>query len=207
MCAIMLASSTPTPTPYPVVTGTGHVSGRIKMANGQGAMGATVVVVNAGNFDYTYGSAVTDDYGFYNIDTTGISADPIFPLMIHKDGYADAYSVTFALPSGGNVMINLTDNSLFPTPSPAPTPTPQPTPSPVPTPTQSPAPTSTPSPVPTWKYTLTEDPATPTPHPTTVTATGTQASAASSTPRRTPGFEAVIALVSLAGVIGYKKLR
>ncbi len=82
---IMLATSTPTPspaqTPYPVATGTGHVSGRIKMANGQGAMGTTVIVVNAGNFDYTYGSATTDDYGFYDLDYdrrvngTGISAD------------------------------------------------------------------------------------------------------------------------------------
>ena len=103
---IMLATSTPTPspaqTPYPVATGTGHVSGRIKMANGQGAMGTTVIVVNAGNFDYTYGSATTDDYGFYDLATTGVSTEPVFRLMIHKDGYADAYSVTFALPSDGN---------------------------------------------------------------------------------------------------------
>jgi cell division septation protein DedD len=207
---IALAASTPTPsptpTPYSVTTGTGHVSGRIKAADGQGAAGATVTVVNAGNFGLTYGSAVTNSDGYYAIDTTAVSTEPVFQLLVHKDGFQDAYSITFSLPSGGSAVMNINDNSIFPTQTPAATPTPVPSPTHVPTPSPVPTPTPTPSPVPTPTAAPTEDPATPTPHPSS-SPTPAPVPGASPTARPTPGFEAFIALIGLAGVIGYKKLR
>jgi cell division septation protein DedD len=207
---ITLAASTPTPsptpTPYSVTTGTGHVSGRIKAADGQGAAGAMVTVVNAGNFGLTYGSAATNSEGNYAIDTTAVSTEQEFQLWVHKDGFQDAYSIIFSLPSGGSIVINLNDNSIFPTQTPTATPTPVPTPTHVPTPTPSPGPTPTPSPESTPTITPTEDPATPTPHPSS-TATATPVPDASPTARPTPGFEAFFALISMAGAIGYKKLR
>jgi len=179
----------PTPAPYPVSSGTGYVSGRIKMGNGQGIYGATVTIVNAGNDAFAYGSTTTDSYGFYGMETNSVSSEPVFRLLVHKDGYQDMYSVTFSLLPYGSAMINLTDNSLVPSPTSTPSPTP------------TPSPAATPSAAPTGQ------PATPTPPPAGATTTVTPVPVASSTPRPTPGFAAVIAIICMAGTVVYKKLR
>jgi hypothetical protein len=179
----------PTPAPYPVSSGTGYVSGRIKTGNGQGMYGATITVVNAGNDAFTYGSTMTDSNGFYGMETNGVSTEQVFQVLVHKDGYQDMYSVTFSLLPYGSAMINITDNSFVP--SPTSTPSPAPSPSPAATPTIAP----------------TGGPATPSPQQPVATTTITPVPAASSTPRPAPGFAAVIAIISLAGAVVYKKLR
>jgi hypothetical protein len=192
-----------------VYPGSGHVSGRIKMANGEPMPDAVVAIIDTENWETVYVGGTTNSDGYYSLDLNHISSGPAFQLRVSKNPFVDAYSASFPVSPYTPAVVNLVSTNAIPTRVAPPTATPvsTPTPAPTPTPTPAPAPTPTPSPVPTWTYTQTEDPATPTPHQTTVAATGTPAPATSSTPRPTPGFEAVIAIISLAGAIGYKKLR
>jgi hypothetical protein len=188
-----------------IYPGSGRVSGRIKMANGEPMSDAVVKIISAENWDTVYVGSTTDSDGYYSIKMNRISSGPAFQLCVSKNPFVDAYSASFPLSPYTPAVVNLVNNYAFPTPTPAPTPTPQPTPSPVPTPTPTPKPTSKPTAAPTWTAMQTEDPATPTPHSTAVAATATPAPAASSTPQPTPGFAAFLAILGIAGALAYKK--
>ncbi|HEY3272780.1 MAG TPA: carboxypeptidase-like regulatory domain-containing protein [Methanocella sp.] len=187
--------------------GSGHVSGRIKMANGEPMPDAVVTIINSENWETVYVGGTTDSDGYYSVDLNRVSSGPSFQLRVSKSPFMDAYSASFPVSPYTPAVVNLVHNNALPTPTPNPTPTPTPTPTPSPTPTPTPTPKPTSSPAPTWTAGPTEDPATPTPHPTAVTATGTPSPSASSTPLPTPGFAAFITMISVAGAVVYKKLR
>jgi hypothetical protein len=197
----------PSPAFGSIYPGSGHVSGWIKMANGEYMSDAVVTIISSENWETVYAGGTTNSDGYYSIDLNRVSSGPAFQLRVSKYPYVDAYSASFPISPFTPAIVNLANTNANPTqvPPPTATPTPTPTPVPTPTPTPTPKPTATPTAAPTWSAQQTEDTPTPTPHPTAVPTTG--APAATPTPQSTPGFAAVIAIICVAGVVIYKKLR